>query len=317
MNEKIYLNQEGKSQFDEVLQDLRQSLEINAKEGSESFRDVIGDGWHDNFDFEQSMGREREIQNKIQKMLADKSNILEVKPHNLGKDYVNINDFLEIKLTYENGFSETINVKLTGLYLPPVDEDYQHITLNSPLGKSLFKKRIPSTFEYNVNSNLISGIIVKKKIPNLSRIISVSKTDYEIINFTNIENAIESLSFDEKKLFDLNSRKFAKHYLNKGKIFMLMFSEIHNVFTYIDEESLIVNEVVEDYISINEKNLKQLSILFKADYPEIYKEMNEFSLLGLENYLTNEKNSNFFIIRETIFNMISPRKIILIFPKNN
>lgn len=317
MNEKIYLNQEGKLQFDEVLQDLRQSLEINAKEGSESFRDVIGDGWHDNFDFEQSMGREREIQNKIQKMLADKSNILEVKPHNLGKDYVNINDFLEIKLTYENGFSETINVKLTGLYLPPVDEDYQHITLNSPLGKSLFKKRIPSTFEYNVNSNLISGIIVKKKIPNLSRIISVSKTDYEIINFTNIENAIESLSFDEKKLFDLNSRKFAKHYLNKGKIFMLMFSEIHNVFTYIDEESLIVNEVVEDYISINEKNLKQLSILFKADYPEIYKEMNEFSLLGLENYLTNEKNSNFFIIRETIFNMISPRKIILIFPKNN
>ena len=68
---EIIVDKEGYEQYYKELEKLKNISDNNAAVGSEAYKDAIGDGWHDNFAFEDSMRESRTIANKINKMLDD------------------------------------------------------------------------------------------------------------------------------------------------------------------------------------------------------------------------------------------------------
>ena len=58
-------------------------------------------------------------------------------------DLVKINDKVLLKLEYEDGSSEELLFKLVGtFYANNNDEEYQEITLNSPIGRAIYHQKI-------------------------------------------------------------------------------------------------------------------------------------------------------------------------------
>ena len=66
--DKILVDKEGYKQFFEQLDRLKNlSVEMSSI-GNTAYKDAIGDGWHDNFAFEDSMRESRTLAKKIDNM---------------------------------------------------------------------------------------------------------------------------------------------------------------------------------------------------------------------------------------------------------
>ena len=60
MNKEVYyVSQEGYDLFFKEIDNLRDLLNRSGKDKSESSNLAVGDGWHDNFDFEESARDEK------------------------------------------------------------------------------------------------------------------------------------------------------------------------------------------------------------------------------------------------------------------
>ena len=150
MDNKIYfVSQAGYDLFLEELDNLKSSLNRNGKEKSESFASAIGDGWHDNFDFEEAARNEK----KILKQIADRKKILGnlviIKEEEKNQNIVGIEDLLSVKLEYDDNSIENCLFKLVG-------------TFYSPIGKAIYHKKIPSITDYVVNDKMIKVFIESK-----------------------------------------------------------------------------------------------------------------------------------------------------------
>ena len=82
----ILVDESGYNQFIEELERLKEQSLHNSTIGSNVYQDAIGDGWHDNFAFEDSMRESRKIATKIEDMLKTKEKLKIIKrkelPHN-------------------------------------------------------------------------------------------------------------------------------------------------------------------------------------------------------------------------------------------
>lgn len=155
MQTDILVDKNGYNEFFLELENLKKSLLLNASEGSKAYQDAVGDGWHDNFAFEQSMIKERNIANQIDKMLEDSKRLKIIENENENPDVIGVNCIIKIEFMYPNNNKEIDFVKLTGNYLPKLDSDIMEITLNSPLGKTLYKKRKNEKTFYIINEQKI------------------------------------------------------------------------------------------------------------------------------------------------------------------
>ena len=153
---KILVSKNGYEEYYSELDKLKRSLTRNASSGSEAYTDAVGDGWHDNFEFEQTMRQEKQIIHNIKKMINEEKLLKIVEKHNK-TDYVDIDDTIEIKFIYDEDDMEIESFKLTGNYIPNNDE----ITLNSPLGNAIYNKKVGSIITYKVNNNDIKIEIIK------------------------------------------------------------------------------------------------------------------------------------------------------------
>ncbi len=159
----IYVDKEGYDQFEFELEKLRKSLKANAVQGSEAFRDAVGDGWHDNFAFEDSSRREKSIANSINSMIQESQKLKIVERQEYDQDVINIGDQLRISIEYFDGEVEVCDVLLTGKYIPNTESEIQEISLNSPLGNSIFLKKISDRIEYMTNDKLIKVDVLEKR----------------------------------------------------------------------------------------------------------------------------------------------------------
>lgn len=141
------------------LEKLKMKSLVIASSGIQSYKDAVGDGWHDNFDFEESIRESRTIANKIDKMLLEQPKIKIIEKEQLNENIVNIGDTIKLEIIYNKDDIETEIIKLTGKYIPNSDME---ISLNSPLGKAIFKKKIGSVNKYKVNNDVIEVKIIKK-----------------------------------------------------------------------------------------------------------------------------------------------------------
>lgn len=155
--EKILLTKEGYEQFNKLLDSLEKKSNDNGINTTEACINAVGDGWHDNFAFETLVEDERKLSYQINKMNQDKSKI-EIINDKYKQNYVNINNIVSLKFIY-NDNNELEDLILTGNYIPNENE----ITLNSPLGKAIYKKKIGDIVQYVVSDNTIKVEILNIK----------------------------------------------------------------------------------------------------------------------------------------------------------
>lgn len=158
----VLVDTDGFNQYYEELNKLKDiSLSI-ASIGSESYADAVGDGWHDNFAFEDTMRESRKIASRINKMLEDEKYLKIVDKKSNSDDIIDIGDILKIKVIYDIDDIEEYTVKLTGKYMIDNNAKIKEISLNSPIGRSIYLKNINDDIGYYVNDKKISIKIINK-----------------------------------------------------------------------------------------------------------------------------------------------------------
>lgn len=160
----ILVDTDGFNQYYEELNRLKDiSLSI-ASIGSESYADAVGDGWHDNFAFEDTMRESRKIASRINKMLEDEKHLKIVYKKSTSDDIIDIGDILKIKVIYDIDDIEEYTIKLTGKYMIDNNAKIKEVSLNSPIGRSIYLKNInDNDIGYYVNDKRISIKIIRKQ----------------------------------------------------------------------------------------------------------------------------------------------------------
>ena len=158
----VLVDTDGFNQYYEELNRLKDiSLSI-ASIGSESYADAVGDGWHDNFTFEDTMRESRKIASRINKMLEDEKYLKIVDKKSNFDDIIDVGDILKIKVIYDIDDIEEYTIKLTGKYMIDNNAKIKEISLNSPIGRSIYLKNINDDISYYVNDKKISIKIINK-----------------------------------------------------------------------------------------------------------------------------------------------------------
>lgn len=159
---EILLDKNGYKQYYEELERLKNLSQTIASVGNTSYTDAVGDGWHDNFAFEDSMRESRKIAARIDKILEDEKYLKVVERKNI-PNTIDIGDTIAIKVIYDIDDIEEYTIKLTGKYIPDNNAKIKEISLNSPIGRSIYLKNISDDIYYYVNDKKIN-IKIKKKI---------------------------------------------------------------------------------------------------------------------------------------------------------
>ena len=159
----VLVDTDGFNQYYEELNRLKDiSLSI-ASIGSESYADAVGDGWHDNFAFEDTMRESRKIASRINKMLEDEKYLKIVDRKRTSDDIIDIGDILKIKVIYDIDDIEEYTIKLIGKYIIDNNAKIKEVSLNSPIGRSIYLKNInDNDTHYYVNDKKISIKIITK-----------------------------------------------------------------------------------------------------------------------------------------------------------
>ena len=154
---KLFLDQDGYNNYLNELDEIREKIRNNSTDISEYMSDdAYGDTWHDNFAYEQAIKKENALFYEYKKKLEG-LNCIEIINSNTLKEYVDIGTVVEIKFDDE---SESEFYRITGNTVSTVEDGIIGITLNSPLGRSIFRKKKNENFKFEVDSQIISGNIV-------------------------------------------------------------------------------------------------------------------------------------------------------------
>lgn len=161
--EEILVDDEGRCQYYEELERLKNLSLINSNAGSESYTSCVGDGWHDNFAFEESMRESVKIASRIDRMIEEEKYLKVVHRKNYHNDIIDIGDILTILVIYDKDDKEEYIIKLTGKYLPNTDSLINEISLNSPIGRCIYLKSIyDDDICYYVNDKRVDIKVIKK-----------------------------------------------------------------------------------------------------------------------------------------------------------
>ena len=156
--DKIYLDQEGYQNYLKEIDEIREKIRKNSCDISEfASDDAYGDGWHDNFAYEQAVQKENSLLYELYKKLQGLNKIIIIN-RKLSNDKVEIGSIVTVKID-----EEVEKYKLVGNTVSNFNSDILEITLNSPLGKAIYQKKINDSFLYMVDSHIIEGIIIEIK----------------------------------------------------------------------------------------------------------------------------------------------------------
>ena len=133
---KIYLDKLGYENYLKSLEDIKKEIDENAKLMSLYVSDdAYGDGWHDNFAYEETMRKEAELFQKYNKKKSMLKDIVIVDKESNGT--VSLNTKVELLFIEDDTIEEYI---LTGDINSNIDDN--SITINSPLGSAIYGKKV-------------------------------------------------------------------------------------------------------------------------------------------------------------------------------
>ena len=144
---KIYLDKLGYENYLKSLEDIKKEIDDNAKLMSLYVSDdAYGDGWHDNFAYEETMRKEAELFQKYNKKKSMLKDIVIVDKEFNGT--VSLNTKVELLFIDDEEIEEYI---ITGDINSNIDDN--SITINSPLGSAIYGKRVGDRVTYKVGDN--------------------------------------------------------------------------------------------------------------------------------------------------------------------
>lgn len=161
--QEILVDINGYNQFIQELDRLQEMSKKNSVLGSEVYQAAVGDGWHDNFAFEESMRESRMIAKRIDDLLEKKEKLKIINDLDKKIELVNLGDTVDVEIKYSDDDIEREIITLTGNYIPNTNNSLNEITLNSPIGKAIFKAKIGTSVSYYVEDNEIFITLISKK----------------------------------------------------------------------------------------------------------------------------------------------------------
>ena len=161
--QEILVDINGYNQFFKELYRLQEISRQNSALGSEVYQNAVGDGWHDNFAFEESMRESRMITKRIDDLLEKKEKLKIINDLDKKIELVNLGDTVDVEIKYSDDDIEREIITLTGNYIPNTNNSLNEITLNSPIGKAIFKAKIGTSVSYYVEDNEIFITLISKK----------------------------------------------------------------------------------------------------------------------------------------------------------
>ena len=156
---KIYVTQDGYDQYMEALKDSEINLSEKLKERMGSGKNRVGgDG-----DYQTGVS-DNEVAlaaSNVRRLKDEISRLKIVSKENLEESQIDLGDIVTLLHIDTN---EMRQVKLTG-GMPVVrfGDEINSITINSPMGKAIYKKNVGDTVSYSVGKNKFSIFIVSKE----------------------------------------------------------------------------------------------------------------------------------------------------------
>lgn len=131
---KIYLDQLGYQDYLDEIERLKDLLNQNNQAKSSAYNSAVGDGWHDNFDFEVALREEFKIMGFLQKKREDLERIVIINEEEKKVDEVAINDWVKVNLFMGDEVDE-FSFKIVASLSSREDE----ISINSPMGAAIYQ----------------------------------------------------------------------------------------------------------------------------------------------------------------------------------
>ena len=154
---KILLDEKGYQEYLDQIESIREKINENAKDMAKfASDDAYGDGWHDNFAYEEATRKESALYQELNDKLKG-LNEIEIIKEDKNSNKVSIGTTVKIKFDNDDEIEE---YHITGNTTSDISNDNLSITLNSPLGSALYNKKVNDKFSYVVNDNKFTGVII-------------------------------------------------------------------------------------------------------------------------------------------------------------
>lgn len=161
--EKIYLDQKGYQQYLQEIEALKEKLNENNRQKSSAYTSAVGDGWHDNFEFEEAKREEFKIMGLLRDKIEGLNRIVIIEKDEKSQNddnLVDIDDYVSVLLLMPNNEIEHMIFRLVASL--STSRDVKEISLNSPMGKAVYGKKVGEIGKYQVNENVFSVQILAK-----------------------------------------------------------------------------------------------------------------------------------------------------------
>lgn len=161
--EKLYLDNDGYQRLLEEIDLLKAKLAKNGKEKGEAYSGAVGDGWHDNFAFDEANMQERMILGQLRECYLKLERAEIVEKHD-DDTLVDVNDIVTVDMIFGPDDSEELEFKLVGSVGAHTSDKsgIQEVSINSPLGKSVYHKKVGENASYKVESRVFNVEIISK-----------------------------------------------------------------------------------------------------------------------------------------------------------
>ena len=136
---------EGINQIDKLIKEESTKLKSIQKEKAEAFQNDTN-SWHDNSSYDIAVGKENKAFDEINRLSKIKFEAEAVESH-YEKDKIDIGDKIKVSVK-----DDEFTVVLTGKFI--ADKKADEITLNSPLGKAIYKRCVGEIVDYKVGEQI-------------------------------------------------------------------------------------------------------------------------------------------------------------------
>lgn len=159
MDKTIKMTREGLENLYKKLEELKQKYHENELAMTKAFKNSSGDGAHDNAEFEFLLSQEKLIVSEINRLANQIQKIEIIEITEMEDNCVNINDNIHINMIFAPDDEEEMTIQLIGEDINAIGSQ---VSINSPLGKAIYGKKIGETVSYEVNKNQIHVNLLKK-----------------------------------------------------------------------------------------------------------------------------------------------------------
>ncbi len=157
--EPIYLDQNGYNEFLRKIEELKEAIQANNMGRKDAFDASSGDGW-DSPEFEELERTNMRLNGELRNMYESLNRVVIIQKHN-NQEIVDIGDVILADMIFSPDDMEEMTFKLVGAS-GDFNAEIQEISINSPLGNAVYKKKIGDTCSYSVNNRNFSVLLKQK-----------------------------------------------------------------------------------------------------------------------------------------------------------